>query len=500
MKKLIEMKDITKRFPGVIALDNVSLDLYPGELHALCGENGAGKSTLMKVLSGVYHADEGEVFVGGEIVNIDNPRAAQDLGISIIYQEFNLYPHLSVADNIWLDRQPKNGPFIKNKTMVEKTQEILDELGISLSPNSVVRNLSVAEQQMVEIAKALSFNSKILVLDEPTAALTDSEIDTLFGIIAGLKKKNVGMFYISHRLEELSRIADRVSVIRDGAYIGTHNYKDTSTEEIVEMMVGRELDDKFPAHNRQIGDVIFEARNVKNSHVDVENVKLRAGEIVGLAGLMGAGRTEFARTLFGADKVDSKELFLDGKPVNIKNVRNAIDAGIFYVTEDRKHEGLALTMDVSDNINMAYIPQLEKFGFIDEEKERTNAETYATRLGVKTPSLQQKVGKLSGGNQQKVVLAKWLCNDIKVIIFDEPTRGIDVGAKYEIYKLMNELSDEGVAILMISSELPEILGMSDRVLVMHDGKIAGELDGKTATQEKILTYAAGLKGTAERGA
>ncbi|WRS28637.1 sugar ABC transporter ATP-binding protein [Oscillospiraceae bacterium MB08-C2-2] len=500
MDELLKMVGITKLFPGVRALSDVSLDLREGEVHALCGENGAGKSTLMKVLSGVYRADQGELHIKGEKVLIDSPKKAQQMGISIIFQEFNLCSHLTVADNIWLDRQPKKGPFVDEKELIHKTQEILDDLGLSIKPKARVRSLSVAEQQMVEIAKAISFQSKILVLDEPTAALTEAEIDRLFAIILRLKKRGVGMFYISHRLEELSRIADRVSVIRDGEYIGTRDYKDVTIDSLVQMMVGRELSAKFPVYQRKIGDIIFEARNVENHRVQVDKLQVRAGEIVGIAGLMGAGRTELARAIFGADKTKTKEIFLEGRALQINSVDDAVKQGIGYITEDRKRDGLALSMTVERNINLAHIPNLCRFGFINDQAAQKNAHKFSQSLRIKTPSLKQRVNKLSGGNQQKIVLAKWLCNDIKVLIFDEPTRGIDVGAKLEVYELMNRLSDQGVGIIMISSELPEILGMSDRVLVMHDGAIRAELSREEATQEKILYYAAGLCMAIEKGA
>lgn len=500
MSELLKMCGISKSFPGVKALSDVSLTLYPGEVHALCGENGAGKSTLMKVLSGVYQADEGEIYINGEKVTIENTKKAQQLGISIIFQEFNLCSHLTVADNIWLDRQPKKGAFINDKKLMEKTQEILNELGLSINPKARIRTLSVAEQQMVEIAKAISFNSKILVLDEPTAALTESEIERLFSIIHKLKAKGVGMIYISHRLEELSRITDRVSVIRDGQYIGTENYADVTIDRLVQMMVGRELSAKFPVYQRTIGDVLFEGRNIVNKKVNVENIKVKAGEIVGIAGLMGAGRTELARAIFGADKTLSKEIFIEGKSVTVNSITAAIKNGIGYITEDRKKDGLALNMTVERNINLAHIPNLCKNGFVDAAEADKNALEYIDSLRIKTPSMRQKVTNLSGGNQQKIVLAKWLCNDIKVLIFDEPTRGIDVAAKYEVYELMNRLSDNGVAVIMISSDLPEILGMSDRILVMHGGKINGELSREEATQEKILRYAAGLQIEDRKGA
>lgn len=494
MAELLRMEGISKSFPGVKALSNVSFTVNEGEVHALVGENGAGKSTLMKILSGVYQADEGKIYVNGKDVIIENTKEAQKLGISIIFQEFNLCPHLSVANNIFNGRQPQKLGLVDDKKLNEDTKKILDLLSLSLDPDKLVRDLSVAEQQMVEIAKAISFNSKILILDEPTAALTEKEIDKLFEIIHKLKAKGVGMIYISHRLEELSRIADRVTVLRDGQYIATRDYADVTIDELIKMMVGRELSDKFPKYERKIGDVFFEVRNVrdKNKGLNVESLELRRGEILGIAGLMGAGRTELARAIFGAADCDSKELFLEGSPIYINTPTEAIEYGIGYITEDRKNDGLALNLDIEKNINLAHIPQLSKLGFVSNKAAIENANKYTDSLRIKTPSITQKVKNLSGGNQQKVVLAKWLCNDIKVLIFDEPTRGIDVGAKYEVYELMNRLSDEGVGIIMISSELPEILGMSDRILVMHKGRINGELDREKATQEKILYYAAGL--------
>ncbi len=500
MAELLRMSGITKVFPGVRALHNVSLDLDEGEVHALCGENGAGKSTLMKVLSGVYHAEEGEIFIKGKKEEINTPKKAQELGISIIFQEFNLCSHLTVANNIWLDRQPKRAGLIDDREMIRKTQEILDELDLSVSPRALVGNLSVAEQQMVEIAKAFSFHSKILVLDEPTAALSESEIDRLFSIILKLKKRGVGMFYISHRLEELSRIADRVSVIRDGEYIGTNLFSSVTIDSLVQMMVGRKLDDKFPVYQRKVGDTVLEVKKVKNSRINVGKFQVRAGEIVGIAGLMGAGRTEFARAVCGADKASQKELLLHGRSIRVKSINDAIKLGIGYITEDRKKDGLALPMTVERNINLAHIPILCRYGFVNEKAAKKNAEAYVQSLRIKTPSLRQKVLNLSGGNQQKVVLAKWLCNDIEVLFFDEPTRGIDVGAKFEVYELMNRLSDQGVAIVMISSDLPEILGMSDRIVVMCGGTVSGELSREEATQEKILYYAAGLNQTESEGA
>lgn len=491
-EELFRMEGICKSFPGVKALDNVYLSVNKGEVHGLVGENGAGKSTLMKIMSGVYRADAGKIFIEGQEVNIDSVNKAQELGVSIIFQELNLCPHMTVADNIFIGRPPKKGPFIDDKKLHADAQKVLDGLGIDINSHALVNTLSVAQQQMVEIAKAISRNCRILVLDEPSAALTDKEVDKLFEIIRNLQKKEVGMVYISHRMNELEVICERVTAIRDGQYIGTRNYKDITVDELVNMIVGRTLEDKYPKYERKIGEVLFEARNVRRKDiVNVDKLNVRKGEILGIAGLMGSGRTEIARCIFGADKADSMELFMEGKPIKIKSTGQAIAHGIGYATEDRKHDGLALKLDVEYNTNMAHLKQLSRFGIIDDKEGHRNAQKYKEMLRTKTPSLRQLAGNLSGGNQQKIVLSKWLCNDVKLLIVDEPTRGIDVGAKYEVYELFNRLSDQGVAIIMISSELPEILGMSDRVLVVHEGTINAELETKKTTQEEIMYYAAG---------
>lgn len=492
-EELFRMEGISKSFPGVKALDNVSMNVYKGEVLGLVGENGAGKSTLMKILSGVYRADEGDIFIEGQKVIIDSVSKAHELGVSIIMQELNMCGHLSVADNIFIGRAHKKGIFIDDKKMHEEARKILDGLGIEISTYVQVGSLSVAQQQMVEIAKAISFNSKILVLDEPTATLTEREIEQLFEIIRRLQKKGVGMVYISHRMAELSQICERVTVIRDGQYIGTRTLGEITMDELVNMIVGRSLEDKYPKYTRKIQEEIaLEARNVRRgSQVNADHFYVRKGEILGISGLVGAGRTELMRCIFGADHADHMELWIEGKPVKVRSVIQAIKHGIGYATEDRKRDGLALGLDIKYNTNMAHLPQITHFGFIDDKAGEENAEKYVDLLRTKTPSIHQLCRNLSGGNQQKVVLAKWLCNDVKVLIVDEPTRGIDVGAKYEVYELFNKLSDQGVAIIMISSELPEILGMSDRVLVIHQGEINGELDAATATQEEILYLAAG---------
>ncbi len=491
-QELFRMEGISKSFPGVKALDKVSLTVNKGEVLGLVGENGAGKSTLMKILSGVHRADEGEIFIEGEKVTIDSVAKAHDLGISIIMQELNMCGHLSVADNIFIGRAHTKGIFIDDKIMHEEAKKILDDLGIELNTYSRVGSLSIAQQQMVEIAKAISFNSKILVLDEPSATLTEREVEQLFGIIRRLKEKGVGMVYISHRMAELNQICQRVTVIRDGQYIGTRNLSEISMDELVNMIVGRSLENKYPKHKRTIKEVVLEAKNVRRGNkVNADHFFVRKGEILGIAGLVGAGRTELMRCIFGADRPDTMDLWIDGKQVKINSVIQAISHGIGYATEDRKRDGLALGLDIKYNTNMAHLPNLTHFGFLDDKAGAENAQKYVDLLRTKTPSIHQLCRNLSGGNQQKVVLAKWLCNDVKVLIVDEPTRGIDVGAKFEVYELFNKLSDQGVAIIMISSELPEVLGMSDRILVIHQGEINGELDAKTATQEQILYLAAG---------
>lgn len=495
MAELFRMEGITKTFPGVKALDNVSFSVDEGEVHGLVGENGAGKSTLMKVMSGVYQADEGRIFIHGEEVHINNVAKAQEYGVAIIFQELNLCPELTVADNIFLGRAPMKmgGLLVDEKKLHEQAQQILDELGIELNTHTAVKNLSIAKQQMVEIAKAISVNSQILVLDEPTATLSEKEVDQLMDIIRNLQKKGVGMVYISHRLEELDRICQRVSILRDGQYQGTREMKDLTMDELIKMIVGRTLDDRYPVHERKIGDVALEVDNLQGHatrHVKVDHLEVRHGEILGVAGLMGAGRSEIFRAVYGADAC-TKTIKVNGVPVKVNTPAQANKAGIGFITENRKLDGLALSLDVLFNINMAHTDAMTSVGFVQRKQEIDNARKYIEALHIRTPSQYQLCRNLSGGNQQKVVVAKWLCNEVKILIVDEPTRGIDVGSKFEIYELLNQLSDDGVAIIMISSELPEILGMSDRVIVIHEGEINGEMPTSEATQEKILFLAAG---------
>jgi len=492
--RLVVMEGIDKRFPGVHALENARFDLLAGEVHALVGENGAGKSTLMKILAGVYSKDAGTIFYRGREVHLPNPRAAQQHGISMIHQELNLMPHLTVAQNIFIGREPRQGVpiLLDDKALNAQTNELLASLHLELDPRTKVADLTVAKQQMVEIAKALSFNAEVLIMDEPTAALTEAEIEELFRVIRDLRSKGVGIVYISHRLEELFQIADRVTVMRDGRTIDTVQIEDVRIDQIISMMVGRtiyEASPEIPEGNSQ--EVVLEVRNLNRGRTlrDV-SFQLKRGEIVGFAGLMGAGRTEVARAIFGADPIDSGEIYVRGKRVHIHHPRDAVRHGIGYLSEDRKRYGLTLDMDVETNIVLASFQRfLNWMGVVDQGKVRRTARDLVDMLAIKTPSLQQKVKNLSGGNQQKLVIAKWLTADTDILIFDEPTRGIDVGAKSEIYRLLNDLAHEGKAIIMISSELPEILRMSHRIVVMCEGRITGELTSAEATQERIMQFA-----------
>lgn len=491
---VLEMRNITKRFPGVLALNDVQFDLRPGEVHCLVGENGAGKSTLMKILAGAQPMDSGAVYLSGQEIKILNPHHAQQLGISMIYQEFNLSPFLSVAENIFLGREPRFGrsPFVNWPKMYNDAREILSRIKVDLDVRKPVNELSVAQQQMVEIGKAISFNAKIIVMDEPSATLTEHELKALFELIATLKKKDIGLIYISHRLEEIFEIGDRVTVMRDGEYIGTEPVAGLTRDDIIRMMVGRELKDEFPKEVFAPGESKLRVENLTRKGA-FENItfEVHAGEIVGLTGLVGAGRTEVARAIFGADKIDGGKIYLDGEQAVVRSPQDAISRGIGLLTEDRKGQGLVLGMTVRENTTLANLRAVVKWLFIDRRKEKTAAQKYVKDLQIKTPSIEQVVQNLSGGNQQKVVLAKWLFTRSKILIFDEPTRGIDVGAKVEIYKLMNDLARGGVSILMISSELPEVLGMCDRILVMHEGRLAGELTRQEATQELIMRCATG---------
>jgi ribose transport system ATP-binding protein len=491
---LVLMEGIDKSFPGVHALDQAEFELRAGEVHALVGENGAGKSTLMKVLAGVYSKDAGRILYLGKEVEIHTPRAAQHLGISMIHQELNLMPHLTLAQNVFVGREPRQGIrfVLDEKRINAQTQALFDSMHLRLNPRTKVSDLTVARQQMVEIAKALSFNSQVLIMDEPTAALTEAEIEELFRMIRQMRDKGVGVVYISHRLEELKQIADRITVMRDGRYVDTIDAQTATIDQIISMMVGRtiyESSPEVPEHPSE--DVALEVKNLNRGSV-IKDVSfaLKKGEILGFAGLMGAGRTEVARAVFGADPVDSGDVYVRGNKVHIKHPRDAVRHGIGYLSEDRKRYGLALGMDVESNIVLASFQKfLGMLGVVNSSKMRQTGQEYVQALSIKTPSLQQRVKNLSGGNQQKVVIGKWLTADTDILIFDEPTRGIDVGAKSEIYRLLNDLAQQGKAIIMISSELPEILRMSHRIIVMCEGRITGELSAAEATQERIMSFA-----------
>lgn len=488
----LEMEGIHKRFHGVHALKGVKFNLKPGEVHALMGENGAGKSTLVKVLTGVIHGDEGKITYKGDEVRYETIRQSQEAGISIIHQELNMIPHLSVAANFFIGRERSKGVFLKDKEMITECAKVFEELNMNIDPEEIMRNLTVGNQQMVEIAKAVSQNAELLVLDEPTAALTEVEIDSLFAIMEDLRSRGIGMIYISHRMDEIKRITDRVTVLRDGQYIGTVNSHEVTKEEIINMMVGRVIyeEPKEVSNVPEDAPVVLEVKNLNRGN-KVKNVSfnLRKGEVLGFAGLMGAGRTETARLIFGADEKDSGEIYVNGKHVDIKFPHDAVDNGIGYLSEDRKRYGCALSMSVANNNAMAYLDHFVKHGLINDEMMEVSALEYVEKLSIKTPSVEQLMKNLSGGNQQKVIIAKWLHRNSEILIFDEPTRGIDVGSKSEIYHLINVLAEEGKSIIVISSELQEILRMSDRICVMCEGRLTGELDISEATQENIMELA-----------
>jgi ribose transport system ATP-binding protein len=495
MSQLLKVEGISKGFPGVRALDGVNFELDRGEVLALVGENGAGKSTLMKILSGIYTMDSGRIVIEGDEVDVNDPKAAQKLGISIIHQEMNLMPHLTVAQNIYIGREPRRGPLVRESELNRRTKQLLDDLGILLQPNQVVGDLTVASQQMVEIAKALSFDStKILIMDEPTSAISMSETQVLFRLIRSLRDRGVGIVYISHRMEELRQIADRVTVLRDGQYVGTRRMDEVTDDEIIAMMVGRQLSAAYqsrqdvPAH---AGEVVLSVRGLATKTLlrDV-SFDLHRGEILGFAGLVGAGRTETARAVIGADPSSAGTITVKGREVRVSGPEVAVRHGIGYLPEDRKRYGLMLEQDVAFNVAMASLrANKTPLGFLREGRVRQVTDRFIKALRIKTPSSRTTVKTLSGGNQQKVVIAKWLARDCDVLIFDEPTRGIDVGAKEEIYKLLNDLADQGKAIIVISSELPEVLRLSHRIVVMSHGRVTGVLTPDKADQETIMKLA-----------
>lgn len=492
---LVEMKGIDKSFTGNQVLREVNFDIHKGEVHALMGENGAGKSTLIKVLTGIHKRDNGVIKVGGKEIDFSNPKQAEKEGIVVIHQELNIIPHLTVAENMFLGKNITYGKsgILNTKAMKKQTEVSLLELGVTnIKPDDICGDLSVGKQQMVEIARALSTKAELIVMDEPTAALTDREIDSLFRVVESLRERGVSIIYISHRMEEIFKICDRITVLRDGRHIGTEKISDTSFEAIVKMMVGRELGERFPERPSQIGEVILEVKDLERKGLFKGiSFNVNKGEILGVAGLMGAGRTEIMETIFGYEKKNDGSIYLDGKKLTIKHPLDAVKAGIGFISEDRKSKGLVIDSSIRENISLPNMKTVSNKGVISARREGKLVRELIERLHVKTTGSEQEVKSLSGGNQQKVVIAKWLGINPKLLILDEPTRGVDVGAKKEIYMIMDELTKNGVAIIMISSELPEVLGVSDRIMVIHEGRISKIIDRHEAGQEKIMTAATG---------
>lgn len=491
---LLELEDISKHYPGVKALQNVNFKLKKGSVHALMGENGAGKSTLMKTIAGIVKPNEGIIKVEGENVEFSSPKASIDNGIAMIHQELSPVLDMTIAENIFLGREhnTKLGTIDYN-AMNRESKQILDSLGINLSPKKLMSKLTVAQIQMVEIAKAISFNSQIIIMDEPTSAIANEEVEMLFSLINRFKEQGKGIIYTSHKMDEIYEIADEITVLRDGVYIGTEQTNRLPYDELIKMMVNRELKDIYPERNSNIGKTVLKVSDLSDG-VNFEDVsfELKKGEILGVSGLLGAGRSEVMETVFGLRKKQSGTVFLNGEKVNFKNFKQAINAKIGFIPEDRKQQGLILERSVKENISLATLKSILKYNvFIDAAKEESLAKEYIKSLNVKTPKAEQQVGLLSGGNQQKVVLAKWLLISPQILIFDEPTKGVDIGAKTEIYKLINDLASSGVSIILISSELPEILGLSNRVIVLNQGKVAGEVSGDEITSEQIMTLATG---------
>jgi len=494
-EKVLEMKNITKTFPGVKALDKVNFSLKKGEVHALLGENGAGKSTLMKVLNGIHQRDEGEIILRGKSVEFNDTKEAQNAGLAIIHQELELIPHLNVAENIFLGREEKKGVFIDYKKLYQNTEDVLNMLGVNIDPKSKIKDLNIGSQQMVEIAKAVSQDAEILVMDEPTSSLTNQEIEILFKLIERLKDQDIAIVYISHRLEEVFEICDRVTVLRDGEFVGEVETVETDEDELINMMVGRTIEDRFPKMEFNPGEEILKIDNLSvPDEIINASFSLRKGEILGVAGLMGSGRTELAKSIFGVFKRKTGEIYYRGEILEINSPADAINNGIYYLSEDRKEEGLILGLSVANNISISVLKKMLKANtFINSASEKELAQKYIKDLNIKTPSENQLVKNLSGGNQQKVVISKLLSTKPEVVILDEPTRGIDVGAKREIYNLMQELVEQEVAVILISSELPEVLNLSNRVIVMHEKEIMGELDAAEADQESVMRMATGRR-------
>ncbi|CNH51236.1 sugar ABC transporter ATP-binding protein [Yersinia intermedia] len=488
---ILEAEGISKQFPGVKALNKVGIKIKAGSVHALMGENGAGKSTLMKCLIGIYHPDEGTINVKGEAITFSDTLDALHAGIAMIHQELNLVPHMTVAENIWLGREPVHYGFVNHDLLNSKTKDLLKHLNINLKPDILVGELNIASQQMVEIAKAVSYDADVLIMDEPTSALTEGEVFHLFAIITELKEQGKGIIYISHKMDEIFEITDEVSVFRDGMFVATDKTANLTKQSLITMMVGRELTHMFPKFNNNIGEEVLRVSGLRRDGLfrDI-SFSIKRGEILGVAGLVGAGRSEVMESLFGMHPADSGEIFIEGLPVNIDSPSKAIEQGLAFLTEDRKKSGLFLVLSVVENMSIVNLSEyINKKGFVSHGQMAQDCMDQIKRLNIKTPTMDQIINNLSGGNQQKVLIARWLLAQPKILILDEPTRGIDVGAKSEIYRLISELANRGVAIILVSSELPEILGMSDRVMVMHSGHITGILDKQDASQEKIMALA-----------
>ncbi len=493
---LLEMRGITKRFPGVLALEDINLRVKPGEIHAIVGENGAGKSTLIKILSGVYRADRGEVIYKGEEVAFTNPRQAQKAGITTIYQELNQIPQLSVMENIFLGSEIMRGPFVDWPEIRKRSKALLDRLQLDVDPRTELSRLGVGQAQMVEVAKALHHSADLIIMDEPTAALSLPEIDNLFGIVRSLQAQGVAVIFISHHLDEAFEICDVITVLRDGRHIATRPTAELNMDELIRLMVGRTLDEQFPKEVAEIGDELLRVENLQqDSRLKGISFSVRAGEVLGVAGLVGAGRTELMRAIFGATPIDSGSIFVGGREVTIRNPQDAIRHGIALLTEDRKRQGLLLHLSVRANISITVLDDFTRASLVNRTQEDKLAQSYVDSIGIKVSSLEQLVRNLSGGNQQKVVLSKWIATQPRILLFDEPTRGIDVGSKVEIYKLINAFVAAGGAVVMVSSELPEILGMSDRIMVIHEGEVTGIVDREEATQERIMELATGYTNT-----
>lgn len=490
---ILKMTNIVKEFPGVKALDGVNLELYEGTVMALMGENGAGKSTLMKILSGVYKKDGGKIFYKGIEEDIKGPKDATEKGIAIIHQELNLLPDLSIGENIFLGREPKKGFRIDFTKLHEESDKLLKKLNVNTSSKELVKSLSIGQQQMIEIAKALSLDAKIIIMDEPTDALTDKETESLFKVINELKEEGKSIVYISHRLKEIFEICDSITVLRDGKYVGKEKIENLDEDKMIEMMVGRKLTDQFPRLDVKMGENILKVENLNNEYVKDINFEVKAGEILGISGLMGAGRTELAKTIYGHIRKTSGNIIVKGKMVEAKSCKDGLKHRIAYVSEDRKGDGLILDLSVKENMTISSLDRISSLFKINKKQEDERVKSYIERIRIKTPSQDQLIRNLSGGNQQKIAIAKALMTHPDVLILDEPTRGVDVGAKKEIYDLINEFKSQGKAVIMISSEMPEILGLSDRILVLSHGMITGEFDIKDATQEAILKCAVETK-------